>query len=198
MAGQVSNLQSIAISVRRLGSLVIVLLLILLGLLWLQGGDVIGNLRGLVSGQAFAGLTGQAQAAPRPGRPAPDFTLTDLNGNQVSLSQFRGKKVVINFWATWCPPCRAEMPDLDRLARDYSGRVVVLAIDIQEGRELVRPFLEEIKVVSLMPLLDTDGKVSVTYKVSALPTTFIINENGIVQEVNVGAINYAWLKARVQ
>ncbi len=181
----------VASSLRRGVSLALILVLILAGVIWLQGGDPIGTLRAVVSGEALVALVNQSPA-PRPGRHAPDFTLTDLDGNQVTLSEHRGQKVILNFWATWCPPCRAEMPDLDRLARDHQGSVTVLLIDLEEEEGQIRPFLDDIGV-TLVPLLDLDAKVAIMYRVGALPTSIIIDEEGVIQEIQAGAVTYEWL-----
>ncbi len=83
------------------------------------------------------------EPAPEVGRLAPDFTLADLDGNQVSLSDFRGEAVFLNFWATWCPPCRAEMPEIEAIYQEYKNKdVVVIGVDIKETREEVLQFIQ--------------------------------------------------------
>lgn len=181
---------------RRVASLVLIMALIVGGIIWLQGGDPIGSLRAVVSGEALIALFDRSPA-PRPGRFAPDFTLTDLDGNQVTLSEQRGKKVVLNFWATWCPPCRAEMPDLERLARDHQSTLTVLLVDLEEGEAQIRPFLDDIGV-TLVPLLDVDAEVATMYRVAALPTSLIIDEEGVIQEVQAGAVTYEWFVERLE
>ncbi len=181
---------------RRVASLVLIMALIVAGIIWLQGGDPIGSLRAVVSGEALIALFDRSPA-PRPGRYAPDFSLTDLDGNQVTLSEHRGKKVILNFWATWCPPCRAEMPDLERLAHDHQGTLTVLLIDLEEGEEQIRPFLDDIGV-TLVPLLDSDAAVATMYRVAALPTSLIIDEEGVIQEVQAGAVTYEWFVERLE
>ena len=181
---------------RRVASLVLMMALIVAGIIWLQGGDPIGSLRAVVSGEALITLFDRSPA-PRPGRYAPDFTLTDLDGNQVTLSEHRGKKVILNFWATWCPPCRAEMPDLERLAHDHESTLTVLLIDLEEGEEQIRPFLDDIGV-TLVPLLDSDAAVATMYRVAALPTSLIIDEEGVIREVQAGAVTYEWFVERLE
>jgi len=112
---------------------------------WLLQGEALRDLA--------AGL-GRGAGGPRVGAPAPDFTLRDLDGNQVRLADLRGQKVVVNFWATWCPPCRSEMPDLDRVARESRGEgVVVLTVDQMESPDTVRGYLRELSL-GLDPVLD--------------------------------------------
>lgn len=112
---------------------------------------------------------------------APDFSLKDLNGKTVKLSDYKGKVVILNFWATWCPYCIDEMPDLDKLSKEYSksGETVILAIDVQEDAKKVEKFVSDNKF-SLPVLLDTDGSVASAYGISGYPTTFIINKDGTV------------------
>ncbi len=126
--------------------------------------------------------------APEIGRLAPDFTLVDLKGNEVTLSDFRGKTVFINFWATWCPSCRAEMPEIEAVYQEYKDKgVVVIGVDIQETEEEVLQFIQRV-VYSWTFVLDTTGLVAVNYKIEAIPTSFFIDREGIIQAVNIGAM----------
>lgn len=119
------------------------------------------------------------------GEMAPDFTLKDLDGNTVKLSDYRGKVVFVNFWATWCPPCRGEMPDFDKVNRDLqkSGDAVILAVNITDGyrgenEEKVRKFIAD-SGYSLHVLLDEGGNVSYKdYNVRAIPSTFVVDKDG--------------------
>lgn len=190
------NPSTLAGSLRRAASLVVILALIGAGIIWLEGGDPIGSVRSVVSGEALIALFDRSPA-PRPGRYAPDFSLDDLDGNLVALSDHRGKKVILNFWATWCPPCRAEMPDLERLAREHEGTLTVLLVDLEEEDEQIRPFLEDVGI-TLVPLLDAEAEVAKMYRVSALPTSVIIDEDGVIQEVQVGAATYEWFLERLK
>lgn len=110
---------------------------------------------------------------------APDFTLEDLDGNDVSLSDYRGKIVVLNFWAVWCRYCVEEMPDFDALNKELeeSGDAVILAVNVQESSKTIQDFLTE-KDFSLNVLLDKDGAIASTYGIPGLPTTFFINPDG--------------------
>ena len=122
------------------------------------------------------------------GELAPDFTLIDLEGNQVSLSDFRGKTVFVNFWATWCPPCRAEMPEIEAVYQEYKDKgVVIIGVDIEETKEEVLQFVQQ-GGYSWTFVLDTTGEVTANYKIQAIPTSFFIDREGIIRAMNVGAL----------
>ena len=131
---------------------------------------------------------------------APDFTLATLDGSTVRLADLRGKVVLLNFWATWCPPCKAEMPDLDALQRIYgeSQGLVVLGINLQEDAGTVASFVQE-RNLSFPVLLDTDGTVtSGLYQVRPLPTSFIIDRQGYIRDVWNGQIAREAMLARLK
>jgi len=130
-------------------------------------------------------------------KPAPDFTLKDLDGNTVRLSDLRGKVVFLNFWATWCPPCRAEMPDIEKVHRKYRDQdVVVLGIDLRESASTVRPFVEDGGYTWAF-LLDTTGEVGSMYRVGAIPTSFFIDKKGIIRAVTIGGMTAATMEAKL-
>ncbi len=133
-------------------------------------------------------VTGCAEpSGAQVGGPAPDFQLKNINGQSISLSGFRGKPVLINFWATWCPFCRDEMPYLQQVYEEWSGKgLVVLAINIGESPSEVKKFLQTHNL-SLPVLLDTNEKVAQKYNVPPIPTTFFINSDGIIQQKIIGA-----------
>ena len=127
----------------------------------------------------------------------PDFALVDLDGNTVILSQLRGKTVVINFWATWCPPCRAEMPALETLHQQYKDRdVVVLGVDVRESPDKVRPFVRKYGY-SWIFVQDVSGMVSRTYAIRAIPTTFFVGREGLIREVSIGAMSKDVMEAKL-
>ena len=134
---------------------------------------------------ATALLTG-----PQIGQPAPDFTLTTLDGKRVSLAAFRGKTLVLNEWATWCPPCREETPDLIAAAKKFSakGDVVFLGVDSTEAAPIVRAFVAS-KGLSYAQAIDGDKTFSKTYDVRAFPTTFVIGADGVLRARYVGNIS---------
>ena len=116
---------------------------------------------------------------------APDFSLETLDGGQVSLSGMKGTPVLINFWALKCPPCREEMPFLDAAAAQYSGQVVVMAIDIGDSQQSVADYFGD-ATLSMMVPLDIQGIAAANYSVGYTPTTFLIDADGIVRYVKVG------------
>ena len=136
-------------------------------------------------------------SAPVAGYLAPDFTLTLVNGESITLSDLRGTPVVLNFWATWCPPCRAEIPHFQAASRKYNGQVIVAGVDDGEPLATVSPFVSEMGMTYPI-LLDLDSAVAIRYRVSALPTTFFIDADGVIQEVYPGIINQAVLESRIE
>ena len=144
---------------------------------------------GVVGGAVWALQGGMSSPAgvPRVGMKAPNFTLESASGQRISLSEYQGKTVILNFWATWCPPCRSEMPAIDAVAK-ANPTVVVLAVDLQEGPLPVRAYAQQFGL-SFSPLLDTSGQVTALYHVDSLPSSFFIGPDGIVRAVNVGAMN---------
>lgn len=110
---------------------------------------------------------------------APDFTLKDLSGNDITLSDYEGKIVILNFWAVWCKYCIEEMPDFNTLDKELkqSEDAVILAVNVQEPKQTVQDYLTE-NDIDLEVLMDEDGAIASTYGVSGYPTTFIINPDG--------------------
>ncbi len=120
------------------------------------------------------------------GKPAPDFSLKDLADKNVSLAAQKGSVVVLDFWATWCPPCQKSLPHLSQLNSDLSAQgLKVFAIDLREAKDVVQKFIDERKLT--MPvLLDSDGKTAEQYKVTGIPQTVVIGKDGKVKKVIVG------------
>jgi len=126
---------------------------------------------------------------------APDFQLEDTKGNKVTLSDLRGKVVLVNFWATWCPPCLEEMPSMERLNEVIAGDdFVMLAVNAEEnGRSVVPAFLE--KTPYTFPILyDDKGVVQKRYGVFKFPESFIIQKDGTVVEKIIGPLDWSSLK----
>jgi len=142
---------------------------------------------------AFAGGwgTNSPPASVIAGLPAPDFTLQNQQGQKVNLAELRGKVVIVNFWATWCPPCRREMPSMEALYQTFrDDDLVLLAINVEnEGRQNVAKFLQE-SPYSFPILLDEDARVQNLYGVFQFPESFIIDRNGIVVKKVIGAIHW--------
>lgn len=125
------------------------------------------------------------------GNQAPDFALPTVNEKNMKLSDFSGKIVVLNFWATWCPPCKAEMPYMEKFYKKYGKDVVVLGVNLTQTENKqsdVTSFVEEIGL-TFPVVLDTDGEVASTYHIFAYPTSYIIDSRGIIQEIFEGAVN---------
>ncbi|TDO94843.1 peroxiredoxin [Halanaerobium saccharolyticum] len=123
------------------------------------------------------------------GMQAPDFTLKNMNDQEVSLSDYRGKKVFLNFWASWCPPCRKEMPDMQKLHEEYGDEVVILAVNVGESKSAAANFMME-NGLEFSVLLDTDKSTAQNYLVRGIPTSYFLDQNGVIQEKVVGAISY--------
>ena len=120
--------------------------------------------------------------------PAPDFELQALTGEMVSLSDFNDKPVLINFWATWCPPCVQEMPLLQEISDDYAGELVVLPVNGGDSMEQIRAFAEAYEY-NLMFLADPENALSLEYSVRGFPTSFFIDVDGLVQGTYVGMMD---------
>ncbi|MFB0559368.1 MAG: TlpA family protein disulfide reductase [Dehalococcoidales bacterium] len=136
-------------------------------------------------------VTGCAEApVAEVGEPAPDFQLQNLDGQSVSLSDFQGKPILLNFWATWCSPCVYEMPFMQQVYEEWSGKgLVLLAINIRENPSRVKEFLQSLNL-SLPVLLDTRQAAAQKYNVSGIiPTSFFIDSDGIIQEKIIGAFS---------
>ena len=121
-------------------------------------------------------------AAGRIGALAPDFEWIGDDGKTLRLSSYRGKVVVVNFWATWCRPCREEMPALQRVAASEPD-VVVLEVDLMESGDKARSFLDSLGLDKLQPVLDTDGATTRRFGVLTLPSTFFVDKDGVIRHL---------------
>jgi cytochrome c biogenesis protein CcmG/thiol:disulfide interchange protein DsbE len=135
--------------------------------------------------------------APIAGYLAPAFTLNNTVGDAVTLSEYRGQPVVVNFWASWCPPCRAEIPHFQDASIKYNGQATILGVDQGEPQPVVSDFGAALGV-SYPLLLDTDNSVNREYGVSALPTTVFVGADGVIREVYTGIVNGAVLQDRIE
>jgi peroxiredoxin len=170
---------------------VLSLLMLALGVAWTFASRV-----------PVAGTTGGAPPpSPREGFSAPDFTLETLAGEQVALSDLRGKVVLVNFWASWCPPCRAEMPAIERVYRSHKDLgLEVLAINTtnQDDRAAAAAFVQEFGLTFPVPL-DLTGAVSASYNLRGLPSTYFIDKQGVIRSVVVGGpMSGALIQSRVE
>ncbi len=121
------------------------------------------------------------------GLESPDFTLTNLDGEEVSLSDYRGKIVIVNFWATWCKWCDLEMPDLNKIYTENED-IVVLAVNVMEDEQTVKKYIEE-GGYEFEVVLDTEGKIASDYLVNGLPNSYFVDKDGILQFIEMGMIS---------
>ncbi|SHF54051.1 redoxin domain-containing protein [Ornithinibacillus halophilus] len=132
------------------------------------------------------------------GETAPDFELTTLEGENVKLSDFHGKKVFLNFWATWCPPCKKEMPEMQEFHEEYSDEVVIIALnatDSEKNEGVVADFIEEYDY-TFPVLLDPEMKVVDEYMAISLPTTYFIGTDGVIQQqTKIGPMTYEFMES---
>ena len=139
--------------------------------------------------------------APRQGFQAPDFSLNTPGGEMYTLSELRGQAVLVNLWATWCPPCRAEMPSIQRLYEEYKDQgFVVLGVNMtyQDNPLAVLPFTLE-NNLNFPILLEETGDVAAKYELRSLPSSFFIDRDGFIQEVVIGGpMSEALLRTRIE
>ncbi len=135
--------------------------------------------------------------SPLIGRPAPDFTLADLDGRPLALAELRGQPVVVNFWATWCQPCAAENPIFAALARRYSGRARFVSVIYQDTPEAIRAY--ELQRGSWGPaLVDPESRTAIRYGVYGVPETFVIDAKGVIHEKVTGMVSFDGLSRSLE
>lgn len=135
------------------------------------------------------------------GKNAPDFELSKLDGTKVKLSDLKGKKVILNFWATWCGPCQQEMPDMEAFYKKHKDGVEILAVNYTvsegaNGEEKVKRFAEE-KGITFPVLLDKDITVTTTYKVITIPTSYFVDTKGVIQDKFIGPMTQKEMEKRI-
>lgn len=148
-----------------------------------------------------AEMSGGEIASPQAGFLAPDFSLETIDGGEITLSALRGRIVVVNLWASWCPPCRAEMPAFQAVYEDFGAQdLVVLAVNMtfQDSEAEASSFAAELGLT--FPIaLDHSGEIAESYRMRALPTTFFIDAEGIIRQVLVGgSLNEATIRSIVR
>jgi peroxiredoxin len=165
-------------------------IILLAGLAWI-----------FVSADWVGKSTAGAIPAPRQGFLAPDFSLLTTDGETFTLSELRGQAVLVNLWATWCPPCRAEMPAMQKLHAEYKDQgFTILAVNMtyQDDFLAIAPFVEEYQL-SFPILLDEMGEVGRKYELRSLPSSFFIDREGFIQEVVIGGpMSEALLRTRIE
>lgn len=131
------------------------------------------------------------------GRDAPNFSRPQLHGPDLKLSDFKGKAVVLNFWGSWCEPCKAEMPALQKTYEKYKDQgLVVIGVNIGEAPVSVESFVNQYKLTFPI-LLDRDMQITKLYRITPIPTTFFIDREGKIEEVVISQMNEAFLSQKV-
>ncbi len=164
-------------------------LILIAGLTWI-----------LVSADRSHASTGGYIPAPQKGFSAPTFTLNNLDGKPVALSDYHGKAVLINLWATWCPPCQQEMPTIESFYQQYQDRgFVVLGVNVtaQDYPTQVAPFVQKYNL-SFPILLDEDNKVASLYSLQKMPTSFFVGRDGVIKDVVIGPLSDAQLRTDLE
>lgn len=136
--------------------------------------------------------------APEVGRLAPDFALSTADGTPVTLAELRGQVVLINVWATWCPPCRAEMPAIQAAYERYEREgFTVLAVNVGEDPATVTAYMDEVGLSFPAPL-DRDGSVSMAYRVTAMPSSFFVDRRGVIRSIYRGPMSHRVISGAVE
>lgn len=172
--------------------------LTLIGLVIVLGSGWIAFSRTMYGALPPGGDTAGLEPAPIAGHPAPDFALPTLEGETVRLSDFKGKPVLLNFWATWCGPCRAEFPDFQKASVDNADTLVIIGINntSTDQKDQVPAFVEEFGVTYPI-VLDETGETAKAYGILGLPTSIFIDRNGNINEIFTGPINKAYIEAKL-
>ncbi len=125
---------------------------------------------------------------PKTGSPVPTFSLPSTSGNQIGIEQFKGKAVLVNFWATWCAPCLVEMPLLQTVSERHKDELIILAINSEESMDSVKPFLEK-NHLTFPILMDEEGKVANMFGIYGYPVSFFVDKQGIIRSLHYGQLN---------
>lgn len=139
-----------------------------------------------------------AELKPWPGGATPPLELADLQGKKHSLAQYRGKVVLVNFWATWCEPCREEMPSIERLRVSLEGRpFAVLGVNLAEPESRIRKFLDTVPL-GFPILLDRDTKTTRAWQAKVLPATYVVGPDGAIRYRHIGELDWSKPEVRKQ
>ncbi len=152
-----------------------------------------------VTGDTEGGMISSVKNPLDVGETAPDFSLNTLGEKKLQLSELQGKKVILNFWATWCPPCRKEMPAMQEFYDHFKDEVEVVAINLTKSeskKEDVAAYIEKYDYTYPIPL-DEKAEVRSAYKVVAVPTTYFIDQEGKIAKIHPGPMDYQFMKKTV-
>ena len=136
-------------------------------------------------------------ASPLVGKPAPLFTLTSIDGKELTLAELKGTPVLVNFWATWCVPCESENPELIRAARAWKGKAAFVGVVYQDKPETIRSWLTAHGGTAYPTLVDEGGKVAIAYGVYGVPESFLIDANGVIREKFTGPVTAGKIAAKL-
>lgn len=157
-----------------------------------------GDTSGSGGATALPGASGRSPYAFTAGALAPDFAAPTLDGGSIKLSDLRGHPVMVNFWATWCPPCRSEMPDMENVyAEQKANGVVILAVNVQEANQPVGKFVDQFGLTFPI-LMDVKGEITELYRVDSLPTSYFIDKEGRIASFNIGAMNRSAIQRKLE
>lgn len=135
--------------------------------------------------------------SPLVGKPMPQLDVVDLNGNTVNFGSLKGRPVLVNFWATWCVPCRTEMPDIERGAHKWAKSATVIGVDDGEDVPTIRAFLAEVGVTYTI-WRDPQGQVDKRFDAPGLPYTVFLDRRGVIKRIFLGRMSAAYIDARLQ
>ncbi|MBN8209323.1 TlpA family protein disulfide reductase [Bacillus sp. NTK071] len=172
---------------RSLFGIVVLIMLITIGVISSNAGNKSEN------EELTEPVTGEQEVGINEGNVAPDFTLYSLEGQEVRLSDYRGKVVFVNFWATWCPPCKAEMPHMEEFyqekAEEYDAEILAVNITSEESSaQVVEEFINKYEI-TFPVLMDTEGEQAENFATITIPTTYVIDKNGIIMKRLVGPMS---------
>ena len=162
-----------------------------------QKSESNGDSEGTVEGIKTADST---TAKVKEGQPAPDFELTTIDGKTMKLSDYKGKKVILNFWATWCPPCKAEMPHMQNFYEKHQEEgVEIIAVNltnIDHGKKGIKTFIQDYELTFAIPL-DEEGLIGEQYQAFTIPTSYIIDTKGVIAKKIVGPMDEGMMKGLI-
>jgi cytochrome c biogenesis protein CcmG, thiol:disulfide interchange protein DsbE len=158
---------------------------------------ILGYFGGLPTGHSLQLTARIAGPAPRIGKEAPDFRVIGLDGAPIQLSEFRGRPVLLTFWATWCPPCRAESPDMEAVYEQYQDTgLVIMAVDVGENPVTVRGYAQRAGL-TFMIALDQKNEAAGIYRIAGPPTHYFIDAEGIIRDWQNGSMSKQTIEKKV-